>query len=411
MSGISFRAINIVALIFLTPFQLSILGLDGYGLFILLSTVFGFGGILDLGLSQIAVKYYSTHENLDFEKKISLNVIFIFLSALAFLLSTTFCLLSISLEFFDLEMTTIIILAVSLSIKIYLQKFIVQLTAIELFHQVNSVNFFGFIVRQSLPVILVSLHVNSMDAITSAILFSLIFQYLLLYQNKALHVFASGLNLKHANLIFIKKVLRESFSIFIIQLNGEAALHGDKFIISSTLGLKLLAIYNLAYIITARMNDIGFLIASLHFPELNRLFDQRNLTGVKKNIQSALGYTILLGTILLLLFYLFGELFLFVWLQNPDPEVLRITRLLLIGAYLGLVSWTSSNFLITTSNEAYVAKVTTISTVFSILLCWVLTNHYGLMGAAVSWVMSYTLLAGLVTVRARLEYVKLCRCA
>ena len=209
----------------------------------------------------------------------------------------------------------------------------------------------------------------------------------------------------------MKKVMREAFNIFIVQLNGEAALHADKLIISSILGLKLLAIYNLAYIVTARMNDIGFLIASLHFPELNRLVNESNIDEIKKNLHSAFVYTFLLGFIFLLLFNLFGDSLLKVWLGSPELELFTITQLLLIGAFIGLVSWSSSNFLISTSHEGYVAKVTTISTVFSVSLCWVLTKHHGITGAAVSWTLGYAFLAGLVAMRARLEYVKLRQCA
>ncbi len=304
-------------------------------------------------------------------------------------------------EYQSVDLYHILLLAISIASKIISQKFNAQLTAGEYFHKVNISNFLGFFIRQLGPLIFFwSFSLNFYDSaflsIALAALGQLTISYI--YSISSLKVSSKKQQL---NLTFLKRVCKESFFIFFTQLSGEAALHGDKFIIASILGPSNLAGYHVAYIVIARINDIGFLLNSVYFPELCHHGSERKTEMMKRLARVCLLLSFSLGIILVITYWFLGEIFLKYWIASLPDNSYQISLILMMGAFFGLGSWTFSNILVALEGEATVSITIMINTLFSMILCLFLVTKFGIFGAASSWSISYILLTIILGIFAR----------
>lgn len=373
--------------------------MQGYGSFILVMSILGMGGLLELGLSQAAVKYFNPSKNSSASELSTIWFLFGLLSGIAFLICFVCWLLFINIlgwQNFSLTQTSLVGLAISL--KIINQLYNANLLAFERFHEVNLVNFVGFCVRQIGSVGLLALGIFEFGTILPLIVFlgsatSLAISWFFYNRYKLLN-FKFGI----INWAYCKKIIKDSLSLFLIQLGGEASLHGDKFIIFYIVGSAELAAYNIAYIIIARVNDISYLLASIYFPEMCKLVNTKGFKKLRTLNIKILIVTYSLTGFAFAMYFIFGGYLLASWLDSVPDGSFETGQILIIGALIGSGSWSLSNALIAMNCEFKLSMISLINTIISLILCAILTTYFGSVGAAISWALTYSFLAIFIVV-------------
>ena len=198
------------------------------------------------------------------------------------------------------------------------------------------------------------------------------------------------LNINTFKVKYIKSLFRSGSGIFLAQTSGEIALHADKFIISSILGVSALAPYNLAYLITSRISDLGSLIGSVTYPRILKHLNINHRNAINFYKKTML-ITMSLGIIGILLISLLDSMFIKWWVgEQTAGIVLPLILPFMIGAFLGLPSWINGNILIGLDKTYTVALTVLLGAFISLTLCILLTTKYGLSGAVLSWSIGYT---------------------
>ncbi len=400
LSGIGVRVFNIAATFIATPLLLLHLGDAGYGFFVLLLGIIGFGGLLDLGLTQSLVRSMaSTPEDQRQTLYATAAWLFIVLGLIGAALiwfgkGVLLHYVVIMPEGYQANMTVAMAwLAVSLPFKMITTFAGAILHATEDIHEANIAQTGGTFVRFALSASLAAVGQpleNVVIAFPASFIFTLLVQIIYLRRHRWLHL----CQLSCAQRAHLKPLSADASGIFLAQASGELALHADKFIISSVLGVSALAPYNVAYLIAARVSDIGSLIASVSFPRLVRHLSTGDQHEMWKLYRQAMLWTLMIGISGVSAILIFDQWFLNLWIgKERATAVLPLMWPFLAGVLVGLPSWLNGNMLITFSQSQQVALSVGIGAMISITLCFLGTQHMGVMGAAWAWTIGYAVIA------------------
>lgn len=400
LSGIGVRVFNIAATFIATPLLLLHLGDAGYGFFVLLLGIIGFGGLLDLGLTQSLVRSMaSTSEDQRQTLYATAAWLFIFLGLIGAALiwfgkDILLHYVVIMPQGYQANMTIAMAwLAISLPFKMITTFAGAVLHATEDIHEANIAQTVGTFARFALSASLASLGQpleNVVIAFPVSFMLTLLVQIIYLRRHRWLHLCQLGC----AKRAHLKPLSANATGIFLAQASGELALHADKFIISSVLGVSALAPYNVAYLIAARVSDIGSLIASVTFPRLVRHLSAGDMHEMWKLYRQAMLWTLIIGISVVSVILIFDQWFLNLWIGKVRASaVLPLMWPFLAGVLIGLPSWLNGNMLITFSQSQQVALSVSMGALISILLCLFGTHHVGVMGAAWAWASGYAIIA------------------
>jgi O-antigen/teichoic acid export membrane protein len=400
LSGVGVRVFNLIATFVATPILLFNLGDSGYGFMVLLLGILGFSGLLDLGLTQSLVRelagspmtqrqsLYATAAWLFFMLGISgAGIVW-----LGHDLILDYVVQMPQDQQANMEFAMALV-ALSLPIKMFTAFAGAVLHAMEDIHEANIAQIFGTFVRYLSSV---ALAIAGMPLEIVVIAFPLSFistllvQYYYLRRLKWLRTW----QIRCVQYAHLPPLVRSASGIFLAQTSGEIALHADKFIISSVLGVSALTPYNLAYLIAARVSDIGSLIASVNFPRIVSYLSNDDKRDVKLLYWRGIIYTLLLGVLMIIGIGMFGEFFLRWWIgQERTLEVLPLLLPFLFGTFVGLPSWLNGNMLIAFNRSPLVALTVATGAIISIPMCFVATQQIGVLGGAWAWATGYAVIS------------------
>ena len=197
-----------------------------------------------------------------------------------------------------------------------------------------------------------------------------------------------------ARIAHVRTLFQSASGLFFAQISGELALHADKFIISAALGVAALSPYNLAYLLAARVSDIGSLIASVCFPRLVIMIANQQWPQFWRLYWRAMAATIALGLALVAGIGVLGLWFLQVWVGAEQAhKTWPLLLPFLLGTLLGLPSWLNGNVLIALEQSKWVAFSVACGAGLSVLLCMHWVGTHGLLGAAWAWALGYACIA------------------
>lgn len=395
-SGLSARIILIVVTFVATPVMLQKMGAEGYGVITLLLAILGFGGLLDLGFGQSLVHVLSSSEENDKQTHYS-TAIRIFLTlglagaAILIVFSETIIefLLNGGSQNLQIDKTLIILVAISLPIKMISALFSSVLHSEEMMHADNIAQTVSNIFRFGFIAVLASFG-YSLTIVSASIPISLVLTAMIQMVYMKRVIWLNIYSFHEFSKASSKLLSNTALGLFVNRATGELALHADKFIIAGLMGVGALAPYTIAYLIIARINDFGFLVSSITFPRLVKLITTNQKKHAFHLCLICLCVLILFGLLASLLIFHFGEWFLAIWLNNPNPgDIYDLVLIFMIGALFSLPNWVTGNILIAINRTKLLALITMIPSIFSVALCWSLTSQLGLMGAAWSWSLGY----------------------
>lgn len=159
--------------------------------------------------------------------------------------------------------------------------------------------------------------------------------------------------------------------------------NGDNVVVGKMLGTGSLGIYDMAYSIsTLPLNEISDIVARVTFPVYVRISDD------KKRLRRAYIKTILLTTLLvspiLLLFLLFPERLILLFLGPSWIQAADILRVLAVFAILSILGSPSGAVFYAVKKQKYLTVISISSFVVMISSIFPLINQFGLIGAGIA---------------------------
>lgn len=187
----------------------------------------------------------------------------------------------------------------------------------------------------------------------------------------------------------IEGVWRFATGTVLLTLLGFVLSQSDKVILSSILTLKEFAVYSLAYTVASAVRLLAQPIDQAVYPRLTELCHRQDEAGLAQVYHKAAQYNaVLMGGIGLFL-ALFGERILVFWTR--DPALARSTYallwILIIGMLLNALMNGPYYLQLAAGWTGLLIRVTGTMVVVFVPTIYLLTKRFGVVGAAVAWVL------------------------
>jgi O-antigen/teichoic acid export membrane protein len=384
---------GIVAVAFLTPFTLTMVGVEQFGLWSLCLALTGVLGLLDVGLSTAAVKYvaecsgaedYSARN----EAVSTLMVVYAGLGLLCMLLVLSAIPAGTRLFDFDPQQaesfrTILTITGSSLAFAFPLSVFRSALIGAGRFDVVNLVEL-GCIVLNALLVVLLLTAGWSLTglAIANASVILATPLVLMPLARRLIPDFRIGLRL--VNLKRMKLVAPLAVYFMLANIALLITLRSDALIIKAFLPLSAVA----AYAIAAKISEYTYLLNKQFSNALMPLVSTSNSAGNQRTVHAILRdgtrYLMIIATPLLALLFFHAENIVTLWVGPELIEVVLPLRILLVAVFFSTLQLNAANVLGMTGGHRGVAWTMVASAILNILLSLLLIPRMGITGAAVS---------------------------
>lgn len=387
--------VAIAAPLIATPWYLSLLGPEAYGLICFITTIQSLIGMIDAGLSQSLIREFATKteynkteqantENLFLACEKLYGIIALAIGAIIFLSSDWIAhywikTSNVSQAHHALQLTAILI-AVQLPGSIYRTILLSWNAQIPL----NTITSLFTILRHGLGVLLLvlssSIHTYLIWAITSTLIENISRRKI------ARNILPPSSDRKSARLNDLTKIWRQTAALSTATLLSALTLQADKFILAALLPVEQLGYYTIASTIALSTLQLIYPLTSNALPKLINIRSNK-LQRRQFNLHllaTILGLSCLIaiGTIL------FGKYAILLWLGNENTAtiVTKTVETLLIGTFLnalyniGYLNWLTDQHIIS------ILKTNAISLILTISLSPLLITHFGTQGAAFGWI-------------------------
>jgi O-antigen/teichoic acid export membrane protein len=384
---------GIVAVVFLTPFTLNMVGIEQFGLWSLCLALTGVLGLLDMGLSTAAVKYVAECSgNSDHAARnqavSTLMVVYTGLGLLCMLLVFSFIPMGPRVFGLDPQQTEtfkniMVITGLSLAFALPLSVFRSALIGAGRFHVVNLVELACILLNALLVVVLLSrgwsligLAIANASVMLSAPLI------LMPLANRMIPEFRLGSSLVRFKRM--KEVAPLAAYFMLANIALLVTLRSDALIIKGFLPLSAVA----AYAIAAKISEYAFLLNKQFSNALMPLVSSSASAGDKHTVTAILTdgtrFLMIFATPLLGLLFFHAEQIVTLWVGPELIEVVLPLRILLVAVFFSTLQLNAANVLGMTGGHRGVAWTMIGSALLNILLSVLLIPRIGLAGAAIS---------------------------
>jgi len=384
---------GIVAVIFLTPFTLSMVGVEQFGLWSLCLAVTGVLGLLDMGFSTAAVKYVAectgsaNHEARN-EAVSTLMVVYAALGALCLLLLVSLVPVGIRVFSLDLQQAEIFknimaITGAALAVALPLSVFRSALIGAGCFHVVNLVELGTILLNALLVVVLLSTGWSLIGlAIANASVMLSAPLLLMPLAKRMIPEFRLSVGLVRFGRMSEVAPLAAYFMLANIALL--ITLRSDALIIKGFLPLSAVA----AYAIAAKISEYTFLLNKQFSNALMPLVSSSSSAGDQNTVRAILidgtRFLMIIATPLLGLLFFHAEHIIHFWVGPQLHEVVLPLRVLLVAVFFSTLQLNAANVLGMSGGHRGVAWTMIGSALLNILLSLLLIPRLGLVGAALS---------------------------
>ncbi|WP_172675232.1 oligosaccharide flippase family protein [Virgibacillus halodenitrificans] len=391
--------INIVTFVFLTPFLISQLGVEIYGVYLTITAITGFMSIMDLGIAGSSVRQFSHYYALKDFKKFNIvyslsMLIYVILGLIIFciiyiIVNTNFITLLFDQENLNFDNLKIALLLSSGTV--FLNMVLLVNSNVSMALQKNHYYALGKIIititEALFAVIFVTLNYNIIGLVIAKLIS--IFTGVIVFQiiNKKL--------VKSIRVVFIfdKVLLKDlvSFGFYnsISQLSNGLIGQLDKIIISSFLGPEFVTYYSIPMSVTQRIHGLVATASNVIFPVTSQLQATNKLDVIKDLYKRTQNFVLVISSILIIPFVLFAHDILSIWLGNQFATQATDIFIIILISYIVIGSNIPTYFMFNGLNlPKYNAIYSLITAVIKTMFTLILINYIGILGAAVSLLIS-----------------------
>jgi len=380
----------------LTPYLITHLGSENYGLWILVLSSIGWFNFIDLGFS------YAVQRNivlaLEHKDNARINVVFsvavVLFSVLGFIAAGCVLFLAAYPEILGIDeqkqvtaTTVIALLSLKVLFDFMMNSFHGFFTAYIRMDIDANLSTLNTIIKSILVVFLI-LDLNILGAVIATLIADVITQILKIYFAKRLHP-EFKFSWKFVSALEVKSLFAYSKHLVLLGIAKSINTKVDPVIISHILGLKYVAIFNVINTLTNQVEKLVVAIVGIFQPVLTKLVAR------KANIDSTLTLILSLNFFVVVLFYaplaILAEDFILLWVGSEFQEAAYIAPILGIAFLCKTVSRPISSLLLASAQHKLLSVVNIAGAVVNISLSITLASMWGLKGIAIATAVGFLL--------------------
>lgn len=399
LKGSTFRILRsviaaIIGLIMM-PFLILTLGVEHYGLWVVVGSIVGTFHLLDLGFAQavtrFVTKYISQNRTSEANRIISTSLlIYLLLGFLILLISIFISMFGVQFFIDDIDMLPltkilIIISGISFALEFPSKAFPGIISAYMRFDFIAQVRTIKIIVDALLIYLFLS---NGFGIIALAVIVSITS----LLSTLAFVFFSTRLfkdlyiSYKLINLDVFKKIFHFSKWVFIFDLNAILRDKIDIWFVAFYLGANTLTVYYVAFRLVEYATQFISQATDMTTPLFTESYAKKDFSKLNKYFSLSVKVTVSLSTILISGFIIFGDSFIFLWMHSDfDYQNAYLSLIILaFGKIMVSINTPFQSLLLTYEKHNISAKTSVVETICSTVLCVLLIPKFGLIGAAIS---------------------------
>ncbi|QGU11518.1 oligosaccharide flippase family protein [Leclercia sp. J807] len=363
------------------------LGPESFGLFTLSFAIVGYASIFDGGITRAVIREVSMlRDNLNEQQKVigTATVVVLSLGIIASLIlyfsaGNLASLLKVSQEQFAFAVQSFKILSVIIPVYLVSQIWLAYLEGIESFANINIQRVISSSLLALLPTLLVLYH-HSLVYATIGLLIGRVIT--LLMAATSVRVFLRNVTFRVHKATLIRLIKFGSW-MTVSNIISPIMVYFDRFVISSLLGANKIAFYTAPAEGVARLLNIPTALSRALFPKLSNAQDKKE----RKKLEVRSYYIISLVCLpIVIIGGIFSSYILSTWLGPQyagDSSV--ILCILLVGFYFNALAQIPFSTIQAKGNSKITAGIHALEIIPYLILLFILTNHFGLIGTAIAW--------------------------
>lgn len=399
-------AVQAGVVFFLTPMVLRYLGEARYGIWILVTSVTGYYGLLAFGLQGAVNQYLTRYLAVgDFDKlnKVASTALFA-LSAVALLVCGTSQIVAfLAPHIFNIPESLeaeiywcIVIVGFSVALQLVLFLYAAMFVATQRYDLSNAIGIMTRILSATLIVVAIRLELG-LVGISIATAASNALDYLARYFVARRLVSKLEISLALVNRSSFAEISSYSRWSFMIAISQKTTMHLDAVIIGALMPIAALSPYALAAGLTRQLADLLQPISQVFFPALTELHAQNDRKMLRAVYLRGSRFLLLTAIILTVVAVVWAEDFYRLWVgqrfanAQEYPPVALLFQILAIALLGRFITGLGGQVLLGSLRVKPVAILVMLEAIFNIILSIVLARQYGLLGVASATVASIVL--------------------
>ncbi len=392
---------NIIPLIY-TPYMLSVLGQDEYGLYSLATSVIGYLSLLNFGVGGSVVRYitkYRANNDKDGEERIiglftSINIVvasvmLICGTVLAFNVQLFY---SNTLSSSEIETLRTLIILMTINVAFFFP--ISIFTTISIAHEkyiLNKlINLIATILIPILNVLMLFLGFKSVGLIFATMIINFLsYSAYFIYNTKVLNIRP---RFKNMPLNLLKEIYTFSFFIFLTSIVNLLYWSTDKILIGAQIGASAVAVYNIGSVFNNYITSFSTAISGVLMPRVTTMVTKNVETEKLSELFIRVGrMQFLIVSLVLSGFAIFGRQFIYLWAGPDYSESYIVALLVMVPVAIPLMQNTGLSILMAKNKHKYRAIVYLIIAVVNVTATYFLIDLFGIIGAAAATCIAYVI--------------------
>ena len=379
-----------ILLAVLTPIFIKNLSLEIYGFWVLIFSIANYAKLGSSGINNAVIKFLGSNKQKKNKEKLLINIIFIFLFY-SLSLITILSVIALIFNFnnlisFDFEGSIeffFILCIVFIVLKSFEEILINVYISFEHYEISTFLKVFSKSVIFIMQVIIIIVYQDIITLIkisSITLLLLVLIQFFIIQKRYNLINYSKIRNLVQIDII--KKIFYYTKGLIVNNLIGVVNVSFDKFIVSYFLGLKILALYNIAFLVYSFIHSVFNSFFFYLFPKMSKM---KNKLLIYKTFIRAEINIFILGLPLIFFIYLVSETFLKFWLGTSyDQKIYDYQRLFLIMNFLTLPTIPIYYYLVTLKHTWMQAKLAFYNLILGIPLLLILSYYFSVYGIILS---------------------------
>ena len=387
------RVLGMLISFFLTPYILSHLGVEYFGIWSIVWVLTGYLGLLDLGLGTSFVRYTSLYyvkgekENL---RKMMNSGLFFYMVVNIFLFAAVLIFSRPILRFFNLPAGFKEEAAVAMILGV------VSLGLSNLFNVFNSVLYglqrldlsvkIGALV--SVPLVFGTIFVLESGYGLIGLMYNYVLASLLLLIAGGIMTYRIlgetwKIGFIYIRISMLKKLVRFGLTLQLSQLSQMVSFHYDKMLISHFLGIVQVTYYEIGSKLTQMMRSLPAFMTAAITPAASEMEIKRGLDKVWELYSRGTKYLLIAGIPLFLFITLEAREVIFIWIGKDYQLSTNVVRILSIGFFLNFICSIASSVTWGIGKVDLELKRGFLTIALNLILSLILIMKFGFIGAAI----------------------------
>ena len=390
---------NIIPFIY-TPYMLSVLGQNEYGLYNIAVSITGYLTLLNFGIGSTVIRYlakYRANDDKEGEERViglftcvfMLIAVFILIGGtiLAFNINTFY---SGTLNVVELDKLKTLIILLTLNMAIFLPFNV--LVSISIAHERyifnKSISMLSTIVAPLLNFVMLFLGFKSIGLVISSMVINIVmYSIYVAYNARTLKIKP---RFKDLPTDMLKEIFTFSFFVFLAEIVNILYWSTDKLLIGGLIGPIAVAVYNIGAVFNNYIMSISTAVSGVLSPKVTTMVT-KNATKVELSELfirvGRLQYIII--SLFLSGFIVFGSQFIYLWAGKDYSQSYIIALLVMVPVAVPLIQNTGLSILIAQNKHRYRAIVFLIIAVVNVVSSYFLIQYYGIIGGAIATCIAY----------------------